>query len=737
DDQRWRARQREWEQERAALEAEKATLHDLVRLHEAKAMEPPRPPTPLPSPKRDSAMQTDPEEKEREKEPEEEPEGEKPAVDAQFAAQLGGVMAEAYQELAARLVASLEQQFDSQTTHLGSLTQAVNTLATSTTAKLDESLQTQLREQKKGMESLAALLQAPGGAQRVPSIASPAYSGTVRTRLSIGSTHARRPASMVDDGSASDSQPKSVVATLVNEISKNASNESPKLPGRGSLGWNASPQQPRVSRAERRVSAGMASDTLSGISSKCDKLSGLFEQYAADIDQIKKAQGSLLAVCNALALESRAESLHEPSTPITDHTMASDASLRRSRRKTEHLRRRAAAEAFSPLGRSPEPEPPAVDLYKAATDELIASLRAQLAEATSAKATAEKRAAELLEWIGRESKGRATLEDMIRTAQEACKAAEDKLARLHSDAEMLRSAVAIKDDEIKRLQALVQTRDNELRHLRRASRKALDQLADLKQAPDKPDSGKSDNDKPAADAELQEAAALHVKMQFEISRLEGQVSRLEDENAQLAKELAQKDSLMSGLRSKLADSERRHNERANEASDGIRVRPVDADERFASIGSKSHKRFKVQLQNMQKHIEYLETKLALAVSENDALKSRPGDLNASIPSIFNRSIAESASGMAMPSTPDNRSSSSLFKSAGSAKPGPRSAGARPASSIFPNLPSNMDYMQSSRPMSMAGPTAAEQPSSRPRQESFSSSFERLRSPFKGFRKHFG
>ncbi|KAJ1963984.1 hypothetical protein GGI12_001704, partial [Dipsacomyces acuminosporus] len=704
----------------------------------ARALEPPNPLTPMLSPKRDSAMQTEPAEEptiivpipqpeEGQEERQEERQEDKPAepetkeeaekVDAGFASHLGQVMTDAYQNLTNKLVSSLEEQFDSQTEHLGKLTTAVNSLTTFTTEKLDEGLQNQLHAQKKELENVATLMQSclasmaqlasstspvvqsKGASPRLSSVAtlSQAYqavaSSGARPRLSIGSTHSthnlRKPISTADDPNPPDSQPQSVVATLVNEISKkdaaangntttttnNAGavdnlgiNGTASTPGRKSLGWS-SPSASRVSRAERRVSSGMASDTLSVISSKCDKLTTLFEQYSGDIEAIQKSQASLISICNALtlAIESQAAAKASQDEGSFDsvskqYPLADDASatVRRSRRKTEQLRRRGLdpfgtvnygstrrADSRNGTG-SVDSGSSAVDLYKTAADELIASLRQQLAVSESNCKAAESRAADLLEWIGRESKGRALLEDMIRTAQEACKLAEEKMTALLADVENLKTAVSAKDEEIENLAATIETRDKELRHLRRASRKALDQLSELKSTADAAGTASSletDGDGSANaskksraefDAELQEAAAVHVKLQFEISRLEGEVSRLESENAQLAKEVKQKDKRLKDTATKLNEAEAKYrdfvSQQAAEDVDGIRVRPMagtgdddaaaagSSSNKFGSTGTKSHKRFKLQLQNMQKHIEYLETKLALAVSENEALK---------------------------------------------------------------------------------------------------------------------
>ncbi|KAJ2546330.1 hypothetical protein GGH95_006875, partial [Coemansia sp. RSA 1836] len=325
------------------------------------------------------------------------------------------------------------------------------------------------------------------------------------------------------------------------------------------------------------------------------------------------------------------------------------------------------------------------------------------------RTAAEARAAELLAWIGRESKGRALLEDMIRTAQQACKLAEEKFDAMLRDTDLLKATVASRDEEIAAMHATVETRDKELRHLRRASRKALDQLADLKSAPPPPPpvpvaaEAKPDPAVPAMqksihalELELQEAAAVHVRQQFEIARLEGEVSRLESEKSLFAKDIALKDR-------RLRDAEAKA--RAAADSDGIRVRAIDpvgagttsageddgdasAAPRFGSIGSKSHKRFKIQLQNMQKHIEYLETKLALAVSENDALKKPSASSSGNgikFPG-FSRSTSHHNGNSVppphaypQPPVPPNPHASAKARRSPN---GPRS---RPMSSMFPNL----------------------------------------------------
>ncbi|KAJ2018383.1 hypothetical protein IWW57_005242, partial [Coemansia sp. S610] len=306
---------------------------------------------------------------------------------------------------------------------------------------------------------------------------------------------------------------------------------------------------------------------------------------------------------------------------------------------------------------------------------------------------------------------------------------------------------------------------------------ALDQLTDLKNAqpPPPPPVPATAAAEPASDPvvpamkksihalelELQEAAAVHVRLQFEIARLEGEVSRLESEKSLYAKDLALKER-------RLRDAEARARGAAAESSDGIRVRamdPADAtsaaeDEgdaektpRFGSIGSKSHKRFKVQLQNMQKHIEYLETKLALAVSENEALKKPPANGSGMKFPGFSRSNTSQ-----VPLPPNAQSSAKSRRSPN----GPRS---RPMSSMFPNLHGNLDPASAStaslagqhnnRPGSAdstgsSGAGSTRRPmhteplsgdstnsgNSRPRNDSISASFDRIRSPFKGFRKHF-
>ncbi|KAJ2826788.1 hypothetical protein FBU31_003347 [Coemansia sp. 'formosensis'] len=549
--------------------------------------------------------------------------------------------------------------------------------------------------------------------------------------------------------SAVDEAPPMVVATLVNS-------DSPKsgIEQRRSLA--------PVSLAERRVSAGVASDALSVVGTKCDRLAARLDGQAADLAAIHTA---VLSVCSALA----------PSDPAD---LTSPDGSRRGRRKSEYQRRRGAIDAPTPQPSEPV-EKHALDLYKAMADDLVQTLRAQLADTEQQRTAAEARAAELLAWIGRESKGRALLEDMIRTAQQACKLAEEKFDAMMRDAELLKATVASRDEEIATMHATVEAREKELRHLRRASRKALDQLTDLKNAqpppppvpapvtatetvpdPAVPAMQKSIH---ALELELQEAAAVHVKLQFEIARLEGEVSRLESEKSLYAKDIALKER-------RLRDAEAKARGAAADSSDGIRVRAMDQagvsggeDEgdgdrapRFGSIGSKSHKRFKIQLQNMQKHIEYLETKLALAVSENDALK-KPPTSNGNGMKFPGFSRSTSQNGNQVPLPPNAHASAKSRRSPN----GPRS---RPMSSMFPNLHGNLDPASAStaslahdpnRPGSAdstgsSGAGSTRRPmhteplsgdsnasgNGRARNDSLSASFDRIRSPFKGFRKHF-
>ncbi|KAJ2757946.1 hypothetical protein IWQ57_006960, partial [Coemansia nantahalensis] len=205
---------------------------------------------------------------------------------------------------------------------------------------------------------------------------------------------------------------------------------------------------------------------------------------------------------------------------------------------------------------------------------------------------------------------------------------EDKLDAMLKEADELRASLAAKEEEAASLAATVDTREKELRNLRRASRKALDQLSDLQTAQQQRQQQQQESGEAAdrsledLDAEIKEAAAVHVRLQFEISRLEGDVSRLESEKAQLAKDMAHRDRRLRDAEAKL----RTASAAVAADADGIRVRGFenedDDDKKFGSVGTKSHKRFKVQIQNMQKHIEYLETKLALATSENDVLRKQ-------------------------------------------------------------------------------------------------------------------
>ncbi|KAJ1887687.1 hypothetical protein LPJ66_008987, partial [Kickxella alabastrina] len=687
---RLKGMQAEWEEERRLVKTKVAAL-------EAKTLlPPPVTPPPIPVPKRDSAIQTDDEEKKEEND----------AADK-----------DAY----ARLAESLAAQFSGQSEHFTKLVAAVNGLAEVTGDKLDEGLQMQRKE----ISALASLIQP--SASTLPRLSSKASMTQVyqangaSARLSVGqTTRAPRRSISANDDSPADTHP-TVVATLVNET--RSATDASRQPG--------SPAVSRVSRAERRVSAGVASDALSVIGNKCDRLAALFEQYASEIEGIHQSQASLMAICSAL------KSAVEPGRSLADiPEVATPEGSTRSRRKTEQIRRRGAPDFTQPAA---TPADSAVDLYRAATDELVAGLKAQLSQAEDARVAAEARAAELLGWIGRESKGRALLEDMIRTAQQACKMAEDKFEQMSKETDSLKRALGSKGESISSLQATVETRDKELRHLRRASRKALDQLADISAQP-QPPLPTAEKTKENMDVELQEAVTVHVRLQFEIARLEGEVSRLESEKAQLAKELKLKDSKLRTAES-LAES------------DGIRVRPMDGgieddegDSKYGSTGAKSHKRFKIQLQNLQSHVEYLETKLALAVSENEQLKK------------------QQSPGIKFPSF-SRKNSSNLQQQQQQQQPDVTEPRLRPTS-MFPNLHSNMgaafasaasfdgdrkstesadsygtagnSYSPTSRPRPPLDPSNGSTGStgSRPRNDSTTSSFERIRSPFKGFRKHF-
>lgn len=506
-------------------------------------------------------------------------------------------------------------------------------------------------------------------------------------------------------------QHKAVVATLVNDANSTTTSSS------------------RLSRAERRVSTGVVhNEALSLVGAKCDRLASMLEQQASQIERLHTTQSAVLTACDALKANSTKETSQQQ---LEDNEKSLRGSSRSSRRKTEQLRRHQQQHKrgglLGAIGEDEEDEYEnaksaaaqhleALKLYRAAADETAAQLRSQLRESQESQKAAESRATELLAWIGRESKGRALLEDMIRTAQSACKMAEEKLESMMRDSDKLKAELASKDEEIGGLKETVEGRDKELRNLRRASRKALDQLTDLKhsqlasQKTVTESSQESERTIQGLNTELQEAAALHVKLQFEIARLEGEVSRLESEKNQATKDLAARDRRIKEMQQNISED------------DGIRVRPMEEanteDEEFAkkfgSIGTKSHKRFKVQLQNMQKHIEYLESKLALAVSENEKLR-----VNGSQLPKFERSGPSSAE-------TDKR------------KPnGPRST--RPLNGMFPHLHSNLGSSTSvNQPQQTSG--SGEKEDARQttnRNGSFSSSFERrIRSPFRGFKKSF-
>ncbi|KAJ2342130.1 Serine/threonine-protein kinase MRCK beta, partial [Coemansia sp. RSA 2618] len=402
----WAGQQEKWDDERRRLVDERRMLEDKVAALEAQMMEPPsRSFTPPPARTRDSAMQTEAEAEPAVTEPEVTDRGVHvseseaanplpPDEKIEASAQVGSVMADAYQKLTAQVVGSMEEQFGGQAEHLGKLVSAVNALAAATGERIEEGLQMQKKELAQLTHLVQSTLQPPATATtvvgspptatnnspRLSSVASlsQAYQavGGSPARLSIGSTHtarnSRRSISAVDDA-ALDSHPKSVVATLVNEMSKNVTNgDSSSSPGSGRRSLAPAGSVGRVARAERRVSTGVASDALSVIGNKCDRLAALCEQQAVEIGSIHQSQASLLAVCNALKLALEAKG--EPAVPED----AGSESLRRSRRKTEQLRRRAADPFSSVASRDSAPgaeNTRALELLKAATDELVASLR--------------------------------------------------------------------------------------------------------------------------------------------------------------------------------------------------------------------------------------------------------------------------------------------------------------------------------------------------------------------------
>ncbi|KAJ1817988.1 Serine/threonine-protein kinase MRCK beta [Coemansia sp. RSA 2598] len=802
---RWHALQAEWDEDRRRMGAERRELELKVAALEAHIQA--QAPVAVPPATRDSAMQTEaPATADGATETEPELEAEHKSEQQQQQQQQSNP-----DPTSVNLAQTLEQQFGGQTVHLTKLVEAINCLATATNEKLEQGLQMQKKEfgalttllvqhqhqQQLQSSGATTAVQSPSaqphGVTSSPRVTSVASLTQVQNhspaRLSIGSMgqttrNSRRSISAIEDAPLLESHPKSVVATLVNEMSRN--NSGDQTSSRQSLALSPAAMN-RVARAERRVSAGVASDALSVIGNKCDRLAALLEQYAGEIGAIRQSQNSLVAICNTLQMDVT-QGLNNGLAEIPE-SPTSDAS-RRGRRRTEQPRRRGVdmfapdrSEAPMPQPQQPHPDTVALEMYKAAADELVATLRAQLATSEEARASAESRATELLSWIGRESKGRALLEDMIRTAQQACKMAEEKLSSMIGESDALRSRLSAKEEEVSSLQAAIETRDKELRHLRRASRKALDQLADIKtsqqQQQQQPTEEKT---RESLDAELQEAAALHVRLQFEIARLEGEVSRLDSEKTQLAKELGLKDS-------KLKAAEARSHK--TDSLDGIRVRPMDENgayvggdddeeaNKYGSVGTKSHKRFKVQLQNMQKHIEYLETKLALAVSENDQLKSQHAGGAASHHQHHHQqqhqappTSAGSSHGIRFPGFSRSNSSNNAGNAHGtsnSSTDGTAGSRSRPLTSMFPNLASNMsangfsstaslnldertsaDSGESSghgayhghhhHPQGSARRRVPTEPmngaSTRPRNDSFTSSFERMRSPFKGFRKHF-
>ncbi|KAJ2557148.1 hypothetical protein EV175_001519 [Coemansia sp. RSA 1933] len=843
-DESWAAQKRDWEEERRRFGAERKHMKAKIAALEAQTMVAPEPIAPPSPPTRDSAIQTEDvlpsadegfatiteKMKSFSRSITATPAGGDKGDGSASAAELSQVLAEAYQQLTTQLVGSLEQQFGAQASQLGSLISKVNEIASSSTERMDENLRKQLLDYKKELATLTHAVQSmapmppqsatttivatpPMNATNSPRLSSvsslaQAYQtmGCSPARFSLGATQSvrndRRSISAVDDVSVLDSHPKAVVATLVNEMSRGEAGTSGTLSGgspgsmsasRKSLGGpatgsaSASPVAARVARAERRVSAGLASDTLSAIGTKCDRMAVLFESHAGEIEKVQQSQAALLELCGSLqqALDARdrESAAPHPETVVGGggvYDASSSSSSRTVRRKTEQLRRRGGMDLFGSVSkgsvgesRNSEADVRAFEMYKAAADELIASLKAQLTESEGARTAAEGRASELLGWIGRESKGRALLEDMIRTAQQACKMAEEKFDAMLRESERQKEDLLARDDEIAKLQQTIDTRDKELRHLRRASRKALDQLADIKttqdqqqqqnppQAPTRDDSIAGSSRQQGLESELQEAAAVHVRLQFEIAHLESEISRLEDEKTQLARDLGRRDKRILELEKRLRTSE--------EASEGIRVRAMDDDndddasKKFGSIGTKSHKRFKVQLQNMQKHIEYLETKLALSVSENDVLKQQQQQQNNREPKdkqTSNGQQQQQSHGIRFPGFTRNNSNNSVGSRSSSGSGGK----SRMPSSMFPNLPSNLDMFgksaaslnavdestDGSNTHSSSGNVNGSRDqkqhdgntntngssSSRPRNDSLTSSFERIRSPFKSFRRQF-
>ncbi|KAJ1850691.1 hypothetical protein LPJ57_008045, partial [Coemansia sp. RSA 486] len=391
---RWHALQAEWNEDRRRMGVERKELELKVAALEAQIQA--QAPAAVPPATRDSAMQTEaPATVDGATETEAEA-GIETEADVNEEHQLPNTDP-AFVNLAHRM----EQQFGGQTIQLTKLVDAINTLASATSDKLEQGLQMQKKEigalttlfiqhqQQLQSSGATTAVHSPAaqshGATNSPRLTSVASLSQVQNnsaaRLSIGSMgqavrNSRRSISAIEDAPLLDSHPKSVVATLVNEISRNSSGGD-QTNSRQSLALSPAAVN-RVARAERRVSTGIASDALSVIGNKCDRLAALLEQYTGEIGAIRQSQNSLVAICNTLQMDVN-QGLNSRDLAEIPESPTSDAS-RRGRRRTEQPRKRGVdvfapdrSQAQTPQPPQPHPDTVALEMYKTAADELIAT----------------------------------------------------------------------------------------------------------------------------------------------------------------------------------------------------------------------------------------------------------------------------------------------------------------------------------------------------------------------------
>ncbi|KAJ1922148.1 Serine/threonine-protein kinase MRCK alpha [Mycoemilia scoparia] len=327
-----------------------------------------------------------------------------------------------------------------------------------------------------------------------------------------------------------------------------------------------------ISTAERRFSNVVENDRLADIHNRCSRLGDAFERCLNEVYSLQERQSDIIALCERMSSQIQKEN--------SEKDFGSDSAI-------------------------------------------INELKSQLEKEEKLREKAENRISELMEWISRESKSRETLETMVATAQEASK-------QVQVDLNNIRETLAKREETIDALRHTIELRDDELRKLRRASRKALEKMNDqqnisimsskgLKSCESKEDTGNSENIKPDNDTDdgsLRGAATIHVRQQFEIDRLESEISRLEAENEMLQKRLEIKEIKLREAVNKLSDTENKLRNASIESETGL-----SAASRSGSISQKSHKRCKLQIQNLQQHIEHLQNKLSWVQKENDRLQS--------------------------------------------------------------------------------------------------------------------